>query len=152
ADVPPHRLEADLAHVVAVDQYAPALIRDVIEASEQVDDRGLAGAARPDDGDDLAGMDLERDVMQDRLFGVVTKGDVLEFDLATDGGQVDGVRRVDDLRACIQGLEDALDGRVRPLKLDVEVHDADGGVVEVGQVRVEGEQLARFELAAEDER
>src|SRR2546429_3479051 len=34
------------------------------EAGDQVEERGLAGAVRPDDADQLAGSDGERDVMR----------------------------------------------------------------------------------------
>ena len=37
----------------------------LVEAGEQRDQRGLAGAGGPDHGDGLAGRDLEADVVQD---------------------------------------------------------------------------------------
>ena len=44
--------------VGAVEHHAAAARR--IEAGEQIEQRGLAGAVRADDGEDLGGLDLER--------------------------------------------------------------------------------------------
>ena len=52
-----------VAHVHAVEGHAPLL--HVVEAHEQADDRGLAGAGRADEGDAPPGLDREVDVPQD---------------------------------------------------------------------------------------
>ena len=91
--------EVELADVDAVDEDAPAL--DVVEAQQQADDRGLAGAGRADDADPLPGRHLERDVAQHpvesrhRLGGIgrrrgvdaVGEPDVLEHDVAARAGR-----------------------------------------------------------------
>ena len=48
-------LAGEIADVVAVDQDGAAV--DVVEAHQQLDHGGLAGAGRADDGDLLAGFD-----------------------------------------------------------------------------------------------
>ena len=70
-----------------------AALVDVVEAAEQVDDRGLARAALADDADPLAGLDLEGDVLEDRLVAVVAEGDVLEDDVALHVGHARWARR-----------------------------------------------------------
>ena len=52
ADLRAQALERHVAHVVAVDQHAPG--GDVVEARDQVDDRGLAAAGGAEQGDRLA--------------------------------------------------------------------------------------------------
>ena len=71
------RFAGDVADVVAVDQHA-ALLR-LIEAGDQGDDAALAAAGGADQGDHLAGLGFEVDVVQDGPLGVVAEGDVLEF-------------------------------------------------------------------------
>ena len=56
-DVPPHALLPRLRDVHAIEQDAPLL--DVVEAQEQVDQAGLAGARRPDERHPLARLDRE---------------------------------------------------------------------------------------------
>ena len=50
----------------------------LVEAHEQVDDRGLAGAGGPDDGQNLARSDVGAEVVDERLVGLVAEGDVVE--------------------------------------------------------------------------
>ena len=57
----------------------------VVGAVDQFHQGGLAGAGLTDDGDGLAGFDLEGNVLQDRLAGRIGKGDIAEFDLAAHG-------------------------------------------------------------------
>ena len=54
-DLPPQRILRHAGDVLAVDQDAPAL--EVVQAQQQRGDRGLAGAARADEPDLLAGRD-----------------------------------------------------------------------------------------------
>ena len=67
---------------------------DLVEAHEQVDERRLARAGRPDDGDRLAGLRDEREVFDQRLVRLVAERDVLERDLAAHGGRAPGGRGV----------------------------------------------------------
>ncbi len=52
---------------------------DIVEAHQQLDHGGLAGAGRTDDGDLLAGFGVEREVVDDDLIRVVTEVDILEI-------------------------------------------------------------------------
>ena len=55
---------------------------DLVEAHQQVDQGRLAGAGRPDDGDRLARLDDEVEVLDERHVGQVAERDVLELDRA----------------------------------------------------------------------
>ena len=62
ADLPAERLETQRAHVMAVEEDAPALW--IVEARNEIHQRGLARAGRSHDGDDLPRFHVERDVGQ----------------------------------------------------------------------------------------
>ena len=66
--------------VHAVHDDAPAV--DLVEAQQQVDQRGLAGAGGPDDGHGLAGLHVQGEVLDERRVGQVAERDVLELDVA----------------------------------------------------------------------
>ncbi len=136
-----------VAHIQAVDQHRAAV--DIVEARDQVDDGGLAGAGWADDGDRLAGLGGEADVLQHRLSCLIGGADVLEVHLALDGGHLDGIRLVHDLRLDVQQAEDALaagDG-----VLDVGPQDGDllDGLVEALHVAQEGDHQAQRDGGAE---
>ncbi len=54
----------------------------IVEAHQQLDDRGLAGAGRADDGDGLAGRDLQIEIVERLRLRPrrIMEGDVVEFD------------------------------------------------------------------------
>ena len=82
-DALPEVLARHLADVHAVHQQRPA--GHVVEARDQVDQRGLAAAGRAHDGGRLAGLGGERDVVQHRLLRAgVAELDVAELDRAGD--------------------------------------------------------------------
>ena len=54
---PAEVVAGQVAGVDAVDRDPPAV--ELVEAHQQVDERRLAGAGRPDDRDGLAGLDVE---------------------------------------------------------------------------------------------
>ena len=76
---------------------------------------GFPGTGRPDQGDGFARRDRERNILQDRIARLVTKGDVIKTDRAIDGRRVDGVGGVGDIDLDIDDLENALAGGHRPL-------------------------------------
>ena len=55
---------------------------DLVEAHQQVDERRLAGAGGPDDGDRLARLDDQVQVLDERRVGLVAERDALERDPA----------------------------------------------------------------------
>ena len=54
----------------------------VVEAADEVDDGGFARAAGSNEADELAGLYVEGDVVEDGGSVFVGKGDVLKFDAA----------------------------------------------------------------------
>ena len=92
--------------VLAVEQDAPAV--ELVEPHDEVHERRLARAGRPDDRDRLTGFDPERQVADQRPLGRVGERHVLEHDraVAVDrGGRVGGVVL---LLVGVEQLEDAL--------------------------------------------
>src|SRR6185312_12524600 len=59
----------------------PALIQ-LVEAQDEVDERGLAGAGGTDDGNGVAGLGHQREVLDERLLRLISEGDSLELDAA----------------------------------------------------------------------
>ena len=124
---------------------------EFVEAREQRGDRRLAGAGWADEGDRLAGADVEVDVPQDGLVRAVAEGDVLVADVAAQAVDRDRVGCVLDVRLGVEqfvvaaesgdalrvGLEDLVD------LLDRAEEDADQ--------QQEGDELAFGQLAVEDE-
>ena len=60
------------ADIDAIDGHA-ALVRHV-EAQDQIEQRALAGAARADDGDALADIELEAEIVEHRRLGCLHTG------------------------------------------------------------------------------
>ena len=75
----PQDVEVGVAHVHAVDEHLAA--RRVVQARDEVDERGLARAGAPDDRGARAALGRERDAGQDGLLRAgVGEGDVAELD------------------------------------------------------------------------
>ena len=70
-----------VADVDAVDEHGAVV--DVEQARDERGDRGLAGARRADEGDGLAGLDAQRQVVEHRPAAVGER-DVAQLDGATD--------------------------------------------------------------------
>ena len=60
----------------------------------QADDGGLAGARGPGERGRLSRLDHEADVVQNRAVGLVSEGDVLEFDAPLKSRRVAGARQI----------------------------------------------------------
>ena len=85
-----------VAQIDAVEQH-PAL-GGVVEAGQQLGERGLAGAGRADHGDGLPGRERQVEAGQHLAAGAVGEADAVEDDLAAraagrDGRQLPRVRR-----------------------------------------------------------
>ena len=125
ADVASQRLERDVANVDAIDQDPAS--GGVVETRQQVHDGALAAPGRAQEGDDLARLDLEGDVPEDRGGAVILKGDVVEGNVALDLLQLNGARPLLHRRGGIEHLEDALARGDSPCRdVDEEAHHADG--------------------------
>ena len=62
------RSDRDVAHVLAVDAHGA--VGHVVEARQQVEDGGFAGARGADEGDGFAGLDGEAHVLERGRFAV----------------------------------------------------------------------------------
>src|SRR5882762_2394700 len=113
-------LELDEANVFAIKEDLTAL--DVVEAQQQGDQGGLAGAGVADDGESLAGLDAEGNISEDPVLigGLwdisIAEPDVAEFDFATRMIEGNGVGIGFDDYRLVEELENALGGGHRGLK------------------------------------
>ena len=82
----------DLADVDAVNQNLTFL--ELIVAADEGENRALAGARGAHECHGLAGVHMERNALQHPLAGDIAEPDILEFDLALDVLQLDGVRGI----------------------------------------------------------
>jgi hypothetical protein len=113
-DLPPQRGEVDPAQVGAVDPHAA--LRRVVEARQQLDQRGLARAGRADERHRGARLDHEVDVVED-LLGLlgVAERDVVELHPAAALGQLGCVGRGGQARRAVEHLEQPRARRRRAL-------------------------------------
>ncbi len=81
---------------------------DIIKPGNQSNDRRLAGARRPDDGNRLAGLGLQTDAIQHRLVSFIQKVNIFENAAAFNGRHLDGVRFVLDVEFDVYEAKDAL--------------------------------------------
>jgi len=90
----------------------------VVQTQEQVDDRGLPRARRSEQGEGLAGADVEGDVPQDLLAVAVREAKPLDADVALeDVGDVGARRVVIRLLGHSEDLPDAAEGDDRLARL-----------------------------------
>ena len=134
---------------LAVQEDFPAL--RVVEAGDQVHERGLARPGRSDEGDAFPGLHRERDVAQrGRVFVAVMQAHVAERQLPERPVQRQGAAVFGPERGIVEDGEHAL----RPGKgvLDVHVRAVQGleGRVEHGERADEGEERARRHVALND--
>ena len=130
---------ADAAHVDPVDLDRPA--GDVVEARDQVADRGLARAARPDQRDEMARFGSEADALEGVSFDSgVAEIDVRERHPAADRGhrKIDGVGRVDDVGHHVEVLEDPVEQGQRRAQLHRDLQQLPDREVQPGLERGEG--------------
>ena len=141
ADLGPQRVEGDVPDVDAVDGDGPG--GDVVEAGQEVEQGGFAGAARPHQGDDFAPGHVEVDVLQDGAAVLIGKGDLVIDDVLLDRRQVHGPQAVLDLRVPVHEAEDPHRGGQALLDDVLHGGQALDGLIEHEQRRQEGEEGAR---------
>ena len=146
-----------LPHVHAVD--ADGAGGGVVQAGDQVGDGGLAGAAGPDQGRQLAGLDVQVHSIQGPeyppvVLDVVAVGQqgrrmVVHAHVAQRhragylfDGQVHRVRRIDDVGPDIQVAEDALEQGQRGLQFHRGAEQGADGEVQAGLQRGESDDGA----------
>ena len=110
---PAQRLARDLLERNAVELDRSA--RRLVEAEQQIGQRGLARARAADQGQALTGPQLEVDAPQ-HLLAPVAEDHVAVGDPLTQPLQVDGVRRVRGVLRQVEHVEDALRGGERVLQ------------------------------------
>jgi hypothetical protein len=147
AELAAQALLRDRAEVVAVDGDV-ALAR-VVEAREELRDRGLPRARMPHERDRRPGRDVQLDAVQNLDAPAVAEADVLEVDVPLDHGEILGVRRVQDFRLFVEHLGDLVQRRDRGEKRVVELGKLLHRIEEVGEVQHEGEQGADREVVVE---
>ena len=164
ADAAAQGLERDPVDALAVDHHGARL--DVVEAQDQLQHRALAGAARADQGDRLAGRDGEAEVGQRRMLRPrrIAEGDVVELHRGAAGGrrQRPRRRRRDDRRLQLQQLHQPLGraGGAQQVAVDLGEHgDAahqddhvDDGLAEVAGADVAAHDRLRALIEAPEQR
>ncbi len=127
--------EPEIARVHPIHGDAP--LGGVVETREEIGERALAAAARPDERHHVAGPDLEIDVAQHRLAGCVRERDVLHPDRRRELPHRLRLRAIGDLHGRVEQLEGALGG----------------GEPRLHRGRILGDELdGRHELAGEHQR
>ena len=120
-ELPPEVVLPEVADVDAVDRDRSAA--HLVEAREEIDDGRLAGPRRADERDRLAGLRLERDVVEDERVWPVAKRDVVELHASADLRQRACRRGVVRLRRRVEELEHALGAGQRGLERVVEIRE-----------------------------
>src|SRR5208337_5039570 len=127
----PQRGQSQFAHVVAVDENASR--SDVEKARNQIDQRGLARAAGPDQGEHFAGVHFKIDVMKNlvlALFAGVGESYVLKLDGLAKVREGGGMRPLFHIVFGVKEGEDGCGSAQGLLKAVVEKGEAAQRVVE----------------------
>ena len=130
--------DLDLFDVDAVNEDLTLL--DIVVAADQAENGGLAGAGGTHKGHGLLGLHMEGNTLQHPFIGLVGEPDILEFDLAPDFFQLDGIGLIHHVGDDVQNAEDLLracEGLLQHIKL---LRQGLDGVEEPGDVHVEGNQ------------
>src|SRR5262249_7263580 len=141
-------LDGERAYVDAVDENRP--VADVVEPADQVHERALPGAARTDEADHLARLDLQLEILDHHPISVA-KGHVPERDFAAQAADRYRMRRVGNARHPVEDLEDALNtrrGTLGHLKHPAHRLEPDVDAADIGQ---EGREDAQLDLAPDDQ-
>ena len=125
----------------------------VVEAREEIHDRGLARARRPDEGGNAALPRVEADVVEDVFAAFVAEGHLLEFDLPADraAGACDDDGPIRRLFGLVHYLEDALGAREGRLQRIVGVGEIVEGPRELARVGDEARDDADGDEALDGE-
>ena len=105
ADDAPERCEAEVAHIGVVEQHRA--LADVVEACDQVPERGLPASGLADDRDLGARLCGEGHVLEHRALGLVRERDAVQAHLAAHAfaRKIDGVLPLADVDGQVEVLE-----------------------------------------------
>src|SRR5439155_7304146 len=118
------------------------------QPQDQVQQRALAGAAGTDDGDGLADIELEREVVEHRLLtAFILEGDAVEGDVVRDARQFRRAGPVGAAGRLIQQLLDVAHGGGRLDRHRNEVHQMGDVVGHLPERAFEGDEGADGDLA-----
>ena len=146
-DLLPERFDGDAAEIIAVEQNRAGI--HVVEPAEQVDERGLAGAARTDECDHLAGFDGEINIFQNPALRVVAELHLTEFHPARHRRQFHRVPAFDDERRGVEDFVDFFQAGASLLDDGVHVAEAHHRRIEEAHVGAERDELADCELVVD---
>ena len=82
----------------------------IVESRNQTQQSAFARAGHAKDTDDLARLGFERNVVQNRIFGIVAEGDILKHHPARQTRRDDGAGFVFHAQRSVHHLEDAAGG------------------------------------------
>ena len=140
--------ELVVAQIHAVEPNAAGC--GVVEAREQADQRGLAGARRPDHAEAGSRLDRERDVAQDRSVRPIGERDALEGHGARGAHDGPGMRSLRHLGLLVQQRECPLGaGEVALQPRRLAAHGLQG-LVQLSEVPQHQQQLPEGEHAGPD--
>ena len=143
ANQPAQRVDLQVAHVLAIHQQLAA--GDIEEARDEVDQRGLAGAAGTDEGDYLAARHCEIDAGENFLLPLVRcigKAHVFEADFVAEAFHRFRVRPVSHRVLLVHELEDVAGGAQSLLEVVVEESKLAHRIVELEDRHDEGKEGA----------
>ena len=146
-------LHADVAHINAIDLDRAA--GHIIETWDQVDDGGLAGACRTDDGNGLPGLGSEGDILQHRHAVFIGMRCILEFNQSLDLRHFLRGRFIVHGRFFIENGEDAFRAGDGVLNIRPQHRDLLDGLVEAldicqeGHDQTKGDRCAKESLSSE---
>ena len=121
----------------------------VVEAHQEVDERGLAGAGGTDDGDLHTGFNFDGEMLDDWALRVIGEVDVMEFNGAFDVADHLGRFRIGSFFGFVQEGEDAFGGGHGLLDAGGDLGNAGERAVELADVLDEGLDAADAENAGD---
>ena len=144
----PEGSHGHIPDIVVIDQDGSFC--HIIEPGQQVGDGGFACTAGAHQGNGLAGLGGERQMLQDGFIRIVGEGYIPEFHFPFHRRQDDGIGLFRDLFIQVQDAEHPV--RSGQCPLDVPQHPGDplDGVGDVHRVDQKGNQRPGGDIAAED--
>src|SRR5690606_30086193 len=149
ADHSAERSEGDIAEIQAIDRDCAGI--DTVKPGDEGTERRLADARWPDQGDELAGADGEREIAEHRpILTGVAKIDSVEGDGPRNVLEWAGARPVDDIGLDLQELHGADEAGVAFLPEADEIIEALDRIEQDAYAEQEREQICRCQFGRDD--